>query len=121
VRAFRGLREPSDYGDFLLGLFALAREELGQNEALFAAILSAVEELAEPTFLGALPALRQAMNYFPPRERVPIAERVLARYGGAGRASLLAPVDITVAVLGRQREQRADEQARRFGLLDEAP
>ena len=121
VRAFRGLREPSDYGDFLLGLFALAREELGHNEALFSAILSAVEELTEPTFLGALPALRAAMNYFPPRERVPIAERVLARYGGAGPASVLGPVDVTVAVLGRHREQRADERARRFGLLSEAP
>lgn len=121
VRAFRGLREPSDYGDFLLGLFALAREELGHNEALFSAIVSAVEELAEPTFLGALPALRAALNYFPPRERVPIAERVLARYGGARRASLLGPVDLAVAVLGRHREQRADERARRFGLLHEAP
>lgn len=121
VRAFRGLREPSDYGDFLLGLFALAREELGHNEALFSAILSAVEELAEPTFLGALPALRAALNYFPPRERVPIAERVRARYGGAGRASLLGPVDLTLAVLGRHCEQRADERARRFGLGPEDP
>jgi len=122
VRAFRGLREPGDYGDFLLGLFALAREELGHNEALFSAILSAVEELAEPTFLDALPALRAAMNYFPPRERVPIAERVRVRYGGTERASLLGPVDVAVAVLGRHREQRADERARRFGLLpDEAP
>jgi hypothetical protein len=120
VRAFRGLREPSDYGDFLLGLFALAREELGQNESLFAAILSAVEELAEPTFLGALPALRQAMNYFPPRERVPIAERVLARYGGA-RASVLGPIDVELAVSGRHRELRADERGRRFGLLAEPP
>ena len=118
VRAFRGMPKPSYYGDFLLGLFALAREQLGENDALFTAILSAVEDLDESTFLGALPALRQALNYFPPRERVPIAERVLARYGGKSSASILAPIAVDVVILGRQRELAVSALARRFGLGD---
>lgn len=115
VRAFRGMRDPIRCGDFLLGLFALARAELGHNDALLTAILSAVEDMPEPAFLRALPALRRAFAYFPPRERVPIAARVLHRYGGA-QAQVLGRIDVDVAVLGRARELRARERARRFGL-----
>ncbi len=79
-----------------------------------------MEELAEPTFLGALPALRAALNCFPPREQVPIAERVRLATAAA-RASLLGPIDVELAVLGRLREQRADEQAAASGLVPEDP
>lgn len=120
VHAFRAMREPTHFGDFLLGLFAVARAELGQNDALFAAILSVVEDLEEPAFLCALPSLRQALSYFPARERTPIAARVLQRYGGQNPARLLAKIDVDVATRGRQRELLAQRLAQRFGLGDPA-
>ncbi len=120
VLTFRAMREPSHFGDFLLGLFALARAELGQNDALFAAILTVVEDMEEPAFLCALPALRQALSYFPARERTPIAARVRQRYGGQSSARLLAKIDVDEAVRGRQRELLAQRLAQRFGLEDQA-
>ena len=68
-------------GDFLVGLFALSREELGRSEALLSAIVGGVEDMSAHGFLIALPSMRQAFDYFPPRERADLAERLLERYG----------------------------------------
>jgi len=70
-------------------------------------------------FLVALPALRQAFEYFPPRERETIAGQVLARrgLGGSGRALLRGRADPAVVAAGMLLDDRADAVLRREGLI----
>lgn len=120
VLAFKGLPELHQAGDFLFGLFAVARLELGQSPALLGVIMNAVESLHEQSFLVALPSLRQAFNFFPPRERAAIADRVVERYGGKNRRDLLGKVDVARAMEGRAKALLVAELLRRYGL-GEAP
>lgn len=86
---------PGILGDWLAGLFALAREEALADESVSAALDQLVADLTDDDFLAELPALRQAFRYFPPRERVRIAERIAARHGrpAPGRTLLRLPDD----------------------------
>ena len=79
-------------GDWLAGLFALAREEvLRRDERRRSAVLDdLVAAMADDDFLVALPALRQAFGYFPPRERETIAAQLLALHGGDGLGAVAA-------------------------------
>ena len=69
-------------GDFLSGLFALAREEF-QASFLLTAVHERLVALGQADFLIALPSLRQAFAFFPPRERMALAKKVVAA-GGLG-------------------------------------
>lgn len=74
-------------GDWLAGLFALARAELTDHGGELVTVLDeAVKELSEQEFLVGLPALRQAFAFFPPREREQIARRLLEARGVRGSA-----------------------------------
>ncbi|WHT23411.1 DUF5682 family protein [Crossiella sp. CA-258035] len=80
-RAVLGLARPASLGDWLTGLFVLAREEvLAQGPG---ALLDVLDELVggmpEAEFPVALPALRQAFAFFPPAERETIARRLAQR------------------------------------------
>ncbi|WP_431677181.1 DUF5682 family protein [Kitasatospora sp. KL5] len=104
--------DPQELGDWLAGLFALARDEItglggtvdGGTPA--ATLLDTLDEIVTAMtgddFLTGLPALRQAFAWFPPRERERIAERLLERRNRRGSArSLLrtsaAPLDLARA------------------------
>jgi hypothetical protein len=121
ISALRKAALPATLGDFLAGLFALAREELvTQNES---ALLRTLDELlgglSLEDFLIALPALRMAHAYFPPRERERIAERVLVLHGKGGaaaRAFLKLSTDSDTLATARLLEARVDDLERRFGL-----
>jgi hypothetical protein len=115
IRAIRGVPRAERIGDFLLGLFALAREPLRDDDALLAAIDHALQDLSPVAFQIALPSLRQAFGYFPPRERLELAER-LVREAKIDPASLVAPVDTTAAAEGLRRDRIAAELFARFGL-----
>ncbi len=65
-------------GDFLSGLFALARSECGRNDRLLSALNAVLVAMSTDEFLIGLPALRQAFHFFPPRERAQIA-KIIAR------------------------------------------
>ena len=130
--ALRGAARPETLGDFLAGLFALARGELLMpDNRLLQAIDETVSGFAEHDFFVALPALRQAFAYFPPRERLAIAE-VIVGTGGTGRVgddretagasadpmSLLhAPASPETVMRGREQEARARALGVRYGLL----
>ncbi len=92
-RAVRGAARPETLGDWLAGLFALAREQVLHGEhrdGILAVLDGVVSDLAEHDFLVGLPALRLAFGYFPPREREIIAGHLLARRGSqASPRSLL--------------------------------
>jgi hypothetical protein len=124
ARAIASLRascKPAWLGDFLLGLFGLAREEAMRAPGLVAAMDETLAGLGREDFLIALPALRQAFAFFPPREKLAIAEAILARHDEAGHdpASLLwLAVDAADAREGMRIDARLDELARRYGLDD---
>lgn len=105
--------ETERLGDFLSGLFALAREEF-----LASSLLSIVDgrltALGQEDFLVVLPSLRQAFTFFPPRERLDIAKRLVRAHdvevdAGSLLRSAMSPEDY-------QRAKRMQSDV--FGLAD---
>ncbi|UWP87000.1 DUF5682 family protein [Dactylosporangium fulvum] len=119
VRAVRGAAAPESVGDWLAGLFALAREEVLHATGVLDVLDELVAGFGDEDFLVALPALRQAFAYFPPRERETIARHVLARRGlaGSGRALLRLPVGAEIVAAGTVLDARVDAVLHREGLL----
>jgi hypothetical protein len=115
-RAIRGSSAPPTLGDWLAGMFALAREEVYGNDphdgnGLLDVLDTVVGAMGEHDFLVALPALRQAFTWFPPRERETIARNLLSRRGvTASGPGLLRLIDDPMA-LARARELDADVDA----------
>jgi hypothetical protein len=121
TQAARAAAHPATFGDFLAGLFALAREEVVGAAQLIAALVAVVEGMTPHDFLIAVPALRLAFEYFPPREKERIAEAVVALRGGPARAArdlLRLPVDAAIVVRGMEIDAAASATARRYGLDD---
>ena len=121
ISALRRAALPTTLGDFLAGLFALAREELvaETESALLGTLDELLGDLSLEDFLIALPALRMAHAYFPPRERERIAERVLVLHGKPGvaaRGFLKLSSDTETLSTARLLEARVDDLERRFGL-----
>lgn len=56
-------------GDFLYGLFSCARTLATEDDGIVRAIHGAIDAMGVEDFLVALPALRAALGWFPPRER----------------------------------------------------
>jgi len=119
VRAVRGAFRPRSAGDWLAGLFALAREEVLHDGRVVGLLDELMSGLSAEDFLVALPALRQAFEYFPPREREAIADQVLARRGkgGGGRRLLRGGDDPEVVAAGMVLDDVVDAVLRREGLL----
>jgi hypothetical protein len=99
----------------------LAREDVVTEAE--SALLGTLDELLGgmplDDFLVALPALRMAHAYFPPRERERIAERVLVLHGKGregARAFLRLSADADTLSAARLLEARVDDLERRFGL-----
>lgn len=122
VVALRAAWRPTTIGDYLAGLFALAREEVRVSESLLAAIDQALSEMMPEDFMIALPALRQAFAFFPPRERLAIAQGVLRR-GGADNVDpailLRTTFDVETVREGVRIDNAARDLAARFGLSDD--
>jgi hypothetical protein len=68
-------------GDFLYGLFSCARALATSTDALMGAVHEALESMSSEDFLVALPQLRSAFTWFPPRERGAIAALVARLLG----------------------------------------
>lgn len=121
VAILRSAALPASMGDFLIGLFALAREDVTRAPALLDAIDAAVVGFTTGDFFTALPSLRQAFAYFPPRERLAIAESLVQGSQDAVDPMGLVAARVDVKLAGRSfdRETRAGEIAARHGLVDE--
>ncbi|TXS49850.1 hypothetical protein EAO75_13995 [Streptomyces sp. uw30] len=116
-------RAADTLGDWLAGLFALAREEVtagatGDGEPLIDVLDGIVSALAEDDFLTGLPALRQAFAFFPPRERERIAQRLLQRRGkhGSARSLLRTTADPLLLARARALEENVARLLDRHGL-----
>ncbi len=110
-------------GDWLAGLFALAREEVTAGaadgaEPLIDVLDGIVSALPEEDFLTGLPALRQAFAFFPPRERERIAERLLQRRGrqGSARSLLRTTADPLLLARAAALEENVSRLLDRHGL-----
>lgn len=120
--AVRGSARPKTLGDFLTGLFALAREEVLHSPSVFAVVDEVIAAMTRDDFLVAIPSLRLAFSYFPPREKETIAKNVLALHGAAGsdvRTLTRLAVSPAVTTLGMKIDAAAEALARRHGLHDE--
>ncbi|MEH0827128.1 MULTISPECIES: DUF5682 family protein [unclassified Micromonospora] len=121
ARAVRAMAAPDTLGDWLGGLFALAREEVVSGDA---ALLTVVDELLASMgahdFLVALPALRQAFGWFPPRERAEVARHVQALHGGDAPPGDLLRLDADPLLVAAARavEERVDAVLSREGLWE---
>ncbi|MBL9152558.1 MAG: hypothetical protein JNK37_08740 [Verrucomicrobiales bacterium] len=72
-RDLRLFAAPEQMGDFLAGLFALAREEAQRDAELMRAVNGTLVDWDDEAFLAALPSLRLAFMYFTAREKVYLA------------------------------------------------
>jgi hypothetical protein len=120
VRAVRGAAAPGTVGDWLAGLFAVAREEVLHAPRVLDVLDDLISGMGDAEFLIALPALRQAFTYFPPRERETVAGHLLARrgLGGTGRSLLRSlSVDPVLTAAAAELEARVDAVLIREGLL----
>jgi len=119
LRAVRGAFLPESAGDWLAGLFALAREEVLHTTAMIGLLDELLSGMAADDFLIAVPALRQAFEFFPPREREIIAGRLLERRGlsGTGRGLLRGVTNPELVAAGMLLDDRVDAVLRREGLM----
>lgn len=104
-------------GDWLAGLFALAREPVRETE-LLGVVDERIRDLAEPEFLAALPALRRAFAFFPPRERIALATELLRRAGASAAPETLLrpPVSADVELAARAFDDALALRLERYGL-----
>ncbi|MGE0489359.1 MAG: DUF5682 family protein [Vulcanimicrobiota bacterium] len=115
--AVRRTALPEQLGDFLAGLFGLAREQVVGQPGLVAVIDELVRGLSRHDFFLALPALRLAFTYFPPRQRDQLARLVLELHG-APQQNLRSRLKVAPAELARgmEADARLLELMQRFGL-----
>ncbi|MBO2450642.1 hypothetical protein J4573_26300 [Actinomadura barringtoniae] len=118
VRAVRGAAGPHILGDWLAGLFALAREEVLTESGVLTVLDEMVSGFGEEDFLVALPALRQAFEYFPPRERETIAKGLLDLRGlkGSARSLLKGGGDPLLIAEARALEEKVERLLAGEGL-----
>ncbi len=119
LAVLKGFAAPEALGDFLAGVFALAREAVQRRRDVVAAIERLVDGWDEGEFLVALPSMRLAFAGFPPRERHHIAVIIAEVIGGTAPATPLLvrlppPPEETAA--GLRHEAAVLAAARRFGL-----
>ena len=119
IDAVRRMARPTLLGDFLAGLFALAREEVVMGDDVIGVVDEAIAGLPEQDFLIALPALRLAFSFFPPREKVSLAERIAGRHGSSpntARDLLRLDVDSTTTASGRAVDEAVQQVLVKYGL-----
>jgi hypothetical protein len=117
--AVRGAFAAGTAGDWLAGLFGVAREPVLATGGILALLDDLVGGMGADDFLIALPALRQAFEYFPPRERETIAERLLERRGlaGSGRDLLRVPVAAGIVAAGMALDETVERRLAQAGLI----
>ncbi|MDB5338369.1 MAG: hypothetical protein JWN70_3988, partial [Planctomycetaceae bacterium] len=108
---------PGDLGDFLAGLFALAREVAQRHEKLVQTIDRLLMEFGADDFQSSLPALRLAFTYFTPREKHYMLTTLFESLG-LKRVQPLGSltVDESTAAEALAFEERLFEAIEKYGL-----
>jgi hypothetical protein len=123
ARAVKSAGRPETLGDFLVGVFALAREEVLRSPSLLGVVDGLITPMTREDFLIAIPSLRMAFAWFPPREREDIARQILGLHGGEPsdpRKLLKLDVSAEIAISGMRIDGEIDAVVERFGLGEEA-
>lgn len=115
VDAAAAARGTTALGDFLAGLFALAREEVLHEPAVLDVVDALVQPMTRAEFLQQIPALRLAFSWFPPREKERIARRILGE-GADARAFVTLDVAPEATIAGLALDAEVDARAARYGL-----
>jgi len=99
-RTLKRFADPDQLGDFLTGLFALAREQVQRQRDLVLSINEMLNGFGDEKFLAALPSLRLAFTYFTPREKHHLA--LTLREGlGLKEEETLAALEVSVETAAR--------------------
>jgi hypothetical protein len=110
--------EPNDLGDFLAGLFAVAREVAQRHPQLVQAIDRMLLEFAADEFQQALPPLRLAFTYFTPREKHYMLTTLFESLGIKSSRTLGdVAVDAATAAEALAIDERVMEALRQHGLV----
>ena len=106
---------PNRLGDYLTGLFNLARELVQRHPDLLLSIDRLIRTYDEETFLEALPALHLAFTYFAPREKHKIAGTLTKAWGNEPPPQEL---EITPEIVAKAKawEAKLLEKIRHYGL-----
>jgi len=113
----RQFLDPDQLGDFLSGLFALAREQVPRQRDLLLAIHEVLLGWPEEDFLRALPALRLAFTYFTPREKHHLALRLREALGLDPQQEMAAlQVDVPTALRALALEGQLLAAVAKYGL-----
>jgi hypothetical protein len=111
------LVEPDDLGDYLTGLFALAREVAQRHPQLVRTIDRLLLEFSSDHFQRALPSLRLAFTYFTPREKHYMLGTLFESLGIASPSALpRVAVDEATAAEALALDERITEAIARYGL-----
>ncbi len=107
---------PEHLGDFLTGLFGLAREEAQRDPELLRAVHEVVIAWRDDAFLTALPSLRLAFMYFTAREKVYLARALFTE--AAAPEEEPAPLVVSTAEAARAMafERALFELADQYGV-----
>ncbi|GAB4217130.1 MAG: hypothetical protein OHK0022_59050 [Roseiflexaceae bacterium] len=111
----RASAAPEHLGDFLNGLFALARETVQRDPELVLGIDALLMGYDDDAYLRALPALRLAFSFFTPREKHHLARTLLETVGQAGAMPDLW-IDATTAARALALERRLLDELARYGI-----
>lgn len=109
--------DPDYLGDFLTGLFCMAREVVQRHRDLVMSIDKLITEFADEEFLTALPSLRLAFTYFTPREKHHLGVTLLEALG-IKNAPSLTRLTVSPEIMARAMtfESRVFDAIRRYGL-----
>lgn len=121
-RDIRACATPNHLGDYLTGLFALAREAAQRNPELLSTVDSALLSFTDPEFLESLPSLRLAFSFFTPREKFALA-KALPGMGDDRSAHSVTRLTVSAETAARALafETELFEKAARYGLRTDFP
>ncbi|MCU0548610.1 MAG: DUF5682 family protein [Leptolyngbya sp. Prado105] len=105
---------PDHLGDFLTGLFSIAREIVQRSSRLLEQIDQMVAQFDEDAFLEALPALRLAFTYFTPREKHILSQSLVEFWN----VTAAVPLESSAVPLARAKalESRLKSTIEHYGL-----
>jgi hypothetical protein len=118
LKDMRMFADPSHLGDFLTGVFALAREAAQRHPELLRSIKDLVSGYGDEDFLVALPALRLAFTYFTPREKHYLASHLFGPGQADGTPLPALEVSPETAARAMAFENQLFETMKRHGIRD---
>ena len=110
---WREFFEPLDVGDYLTGVFRMAREAFLRERPFLLSFDRYISSLDEEDFLGALPALRMAFTFYTPREKLEICDLLFGCSGEVDDEERIADADRQEAAV---LDRRILKLARDYGV-----